>query len=492
MTEKTTASGAPNPARPGARMRRLALALPAMALLPLAPMTVVLADDQTVGIAQEMDGEHFVSWTRANIRALPAGDAEVLERLEFGSRLWVTGAVEDSDWFRVETDAVPVGYVWGPVLQPMDLFAARQPAAAEPTGPSGPGPSAANSPGDAMDFGTLAMGDTVTVEGAVGTNNNHDYYRFSVDDWSIVTIDMDQLVSDVDIELLDQNQNQLSYSIRGGAEPEHMQSMLAAGEYFVRVYIFSGDSGYRLRINAEASEGPPESFAGNSRDDATDLGSLADSAVFQEGWVSTSLNPDDFYRIDVTERSALRITLTGLMDDADLTLEDDFGSVIDSSMYGGAEDELIERRVNPGTYYIRVNAFSGQSPYMLDVTATPTGPARPGEDSSNPIPLAAAADWPASVDGYLTDQEVYYGFALEQSERVRIEMSPADADLDIELLEARTGNTISMSTYGGTMAEEITADLDPGDYLLRIWQFGGPSAYVLEIGLHADMAPSKP
>lgn len=481
----STASRPPRllPALAARRFGRLVIAAPAMALL--LPPTLAAATE-TVTIDVEMDGEHFVAWGRANVRALPAGDAEVLQRLEFGDRLFVTGAVSGSDWVRVETDDVPVGYVWGAVLQPVQMMLAG------PGGqPVGPGISGANSPDTAISLGLLAD-QTVTRTGSVGSANEQDYYRFTLDGWTMLTVDMDQLTSDVDIELLDSGLNQLAYSVRAGSEPENISTLLDAGDYYLRVYIFSGESPYRLSVNAAVSDGPPSEFAGDTPDSATDLGVLDESAIATEGWVSVALNPNDYYRIELPQRSALQLTLTGLMADADLTLEDDFGSVIDSSMYGGTEDERIERRLDPGVYFVRVNAFTGQTPYVLSAEATPAGPAQPGETAGSPIELPAMADWPAVLDDYLDLDERYYAFDLDRPERVRIEMQPFDTDLDIEVMEAASRNVLAMSTYGGTMAEQMSVDLAPGRYLIRLWQFGGPSGYSLRVGLEADMAPTKP
>ncbi|MGD2180491.1 S8 family serine peptidase [Lusitaniella coriacea] len=78
---------------------------------------------------------------------------------------------------------------------------------------------------------------------------------------------------------------------------------------------------------------------------------------------------NDYYRFTVNDRSRVNLSLSGLSADADLGLLDAYGNVVASSMLGGTNTDSINRELNPGTYYVRVNRYSGKTNYTLSTSA---------------------------------------------------------------------------------------------------------------------------
>ncbi|MEG5174649.1 S8 family serine peptidase [Microcoleus sp. B3-D7] len=92
-------------------------------------------------------------------------------------------------------------------------------------------------------------------------------------------------------------------------------------------------------------------------------------------------DPDDFYRFDINTNSNFSLRLDGLTADADVDLIQDIngnGVVEDGELIGySLESDTIPDVINlsnlpPGTYYVRVSSFLGDSTnYNLTLSATP-------------------------------------------------------------------------------------------------------------------------
>ena len=92
----------------------------------------------------------------------------------------------------------------------------------------------------------------------------------------------------------------------------------------------------------------------NSRKKAYQVGALQNDEKFED-FVGKS-DQRDFYRFKVEEKTDLDIKLGGLSGNADLYLLNNRGKVIEKSTKGGKRAEDIERTLNPGTYYVRVQS----------------------------------------------------------------------------------------------------------------------------------------
>ena len=99
--------------------------------------------------------------------------------------------------------------------------------------------------------------------------------------------------------------------------------------------------------------------------------------------------PARSYRLQLTQRSSLNLSLSNLQANADLTLVDRSGSIIDRSARTGRNAESIAQTLDSGTYYVRVNRQQGKTSYRLAIDlglATP-----PAADALTAAPVAASA-----------------------------------------------------------------------------------------------------
>ncbi len=59
----------------------------------------------------------YVAVKNANVRKLPTVDSDQVALLEAGTRVQVAGKVKDRNWYLVEREDKPLGYVYGELLK---------------------------------------------------------------------------------------------------------------------------------------------------------------------------------------------------------------------------------------------------------------------------------------------------------------------------------------------------------------------------------------
>jgi|GEM_PF-1463200 len=442
----------------------------------------------------DMDAPFFVTWMSANVRAEPDSTSAVIEALAFGDVVTVTGEVVDTEWLRVELAGGGVGYVWAEVLSPARLLLpggeGQPPAPGPGPGPTPPapdtlGPSADNS----FDTANPVSPPGSTPQdfyGFLGPSDEVDYYRFTVEEWTDLVVTMDQLTSDADIALLDQDGNYLADSIAGGSSPELIEFSVAPGTYYVEAYIYSGETEYHLTIAGEAGEAPPDDMIGDTPETAEPLGTIGAGSGTLTGsdWVGFG-DASDYWRLDVEAPTSVTLTMTGLSSDIDIVLEDDFGSVLGSSAAGGSADEFIETQLQPGTYYIHVYPFTGGSEYTLTLDYQ-TGAEAPEDGAGNSQgtarDLGAVGPEPIEVEDWVgpADTNDYYVIEVPETGAVRITLAPFESDADVELLDG-DGNYIAASIRPGTESELIEETLEAGTYYIRAYIYSGETGYTLGV-----------
>lgn len=122
---------------------------------------------------------------------------------------------------------------------------------------------------------------------------------------------------------------------------------------------------------------------------AIDLGSLTQGSAIRQDFVN-SRNPDRFYRFQIPVTSDVRLSLTGLSADADVTLIEDLdrgysvenADILQPSNNPDTQpEEMAIDGLLPGTYYLRVSRFEeAETNYILGLAVTPTDPVRAGSE----------------------------------------------------------------------------------------------------------------
>ncbi|MDB9449631.1 pre-peptidase C-terminal domain-containing protein, partial [Dolichospermum circinale] len=189
---------------------------------------------------------------------------------------------------------------------------------------------------------------------------------------------------------------------------------------------------------------------------------------------------DDYYSFNVTTPSNVNLNLTGLSADVDLYLLNGSGTVISSSG-SGTTSESIGRQLSAGTYYARVNRYSGDTTYGLSLNAT----ALPVDNAGNTLATArnvgtltatqSFSDWVGSFD--IDD---YYSFNVTApSNNVSLSLTGLNADVDLYLLDS--SGTVISSSGSGTTSESISSQLSAGSYYVRVNRYRGDTTYSLSL-----------
>jgi Bacterial pre-peptidase C-terminal domain len=109
--------------------------------------------------------------------------------------------------------------------------------------------------------------------------------------------------------------------------------------------------------------------AGNSMRKARFLSSSASTRSVKD-WIGNS-DRDDFYKLRLKARSSLTLALTKLKADANVSLLNRAGKLIQKSVQSGKRDEAIQQTVDAGVYYIRVYAEGPKTSYRLSTSVAP-------------------------------------------------------------------------------------------------------------------------
>lgn len=215
---------------------------------------------------------------------------------------------------------------------------------------------------------------STTFRDFVSSTDTNDFYRFSLNTTSDFNLLLYGLNADADVALIqDLNNNGvfedneiINSSDNEGITAESLATTLSAGTYYINVYNFDGNTNYNLSLSALLP-------SNNERD----IGILSGTRTFSD-FVSSN-EPENFYRFNLDATSNLNLLLDGLSADADLDLIYDFNNngvfeddeFIAFSNNEGTIAESLSLALSPGTYYVSVYQFDGDTNYNLSLSTTP-------------------------------------------------------------------------------------------------------------------------
>lgn len=185
------------------------------------------------------------------------------------------------------------------------------------------------------------------------------FYRFKLSEPSAFRSVLFGLKGNADIDLFDGRRQLILSSNKSGNLPEEFGQLLKAGTYFIKVKLKGGSTKFKLRCNFTPVD---IDGGGNTSDDARPI-TIGQTGALFGGVISSTFDPDDYYKVDVASPSSLKLTLDGLSANADLQLLNQDGTVVASSANTGTTADLIDTALKAGSYYVRVsqtepNAFT--------------------------------------------------------------------------------------------------------------------------------------
>jgi trimeric autotransporter adhesin len=223
--------------------------------------------------------------------------------------------------------------------------------------------------------------------------------------------------------------------------------------------------------------------AGSSIGTALNIGALAGRTVHSDSigffdFSTLSTDTLDFYKISLTNPGSLNVVLNGLSADADLQVLNSAGTVIGSSANSGTTADTVNlTSLAAGTYFVRVNQFSGDTNYNLTLTSDyagdSTGAAR---NLGNLLGRQSVSDFVGGID-----RNDFYRINLIAPGSLNVVLNGLAVDADLQVLNG-SGTVIGTSNNIGTTPETINlTSLAAGTYFVRVNQFIGDTNYNLTL-----------
>lgn len=337
-----------------------------------------------------------------------------------------------------------------------------------------------------------------------GFVDTSDFWKFELTKETDVTITLDRLSQNADLELYDKDGTTLIYSSKeNGKKPEEISSILDQGIYYIKVKPNSGSStDYKLSVSGNTKIG--------EQDDAlpgTDLGELGTKKVTKRnkiGFETSKHTRDvsDFYNFSLAEKSDVNITLDGLTGDANLSLLGTDGRLIDESNKKGNRNETIDEILPPGNYYIGIEPNGGKvkTKYNLGITTSPIKDDFNNLANAKQLGVLNLQDRVTEKNrvgfkqGSIKDAGDFYGFSLSEKATINLSLDGLKQNADLRVFDAK-GKEVAKSTAKGSQAEGIDQKLKPGDYYVGVLPNGqAKTDYELNLGVTQktlDLSPLK-
>ena len=215
----------------------------------------------------------------------------------------------------------------------------------------------------ARNLGNLSGDTTYSQQGAVNSGTNK-LFKFKLSRSSSINLSLGNLSSNADLRLLSESGKEIKRSTQANRRSESIQSRLSEGNYYVQVSAIGGSASYQLDL-----KGAGRSLdAGNDIKNALDTGSLSGANRSYKGKVSN--RDQDFYRLDLSEKGNINLSLSNLRRDVDFSLLDEKGNEISRSINNDPTNELINQSLDAGTYFVQVSRLGNLlTGYKLELSA---------------------------------------------------------------------------------------------------------------------------
>ncbi|MEB3340839.1 MAG: pre-peptidase C-terminal domain-containing protein, partial [Okeania sp.] len=336
-----------------------------------------------------------------------------------------------------------------------------------------PNNGAGGNPDRALDLGTLTT--PKTVNDWVGNIDDKDYYKFNVSENSTVEIELTGMSDDANLELFNNKKKSLASSSQTDNKDDGIITNLSPGDYFLEVDNYYGSVGtpYNLQLTTTSRT---TDIAGNNFDAAFDLGALG--TVNQTEWVGT-FDDSDYYKFTIAGDSAVKLGLTGMNGNANITLYDNEKERITSSSNSGNADELIDRNLEPGDYFLKVDFSGSGADYNLTASATPIVDAggntkETAGDMGDISATKTFSNWVGNVD-----QSDWFKFTITGDSAVNLGLTGMTANGNLYLYDETKENSIASSTKSSDTDEVLAVNLNPGTYYVQVYGESGNTNYSL-------------
>lgn len=228
---------------------------------------------------------------------------------------------------------------------------------------------------------------------------------------------------------------------------------------------------------------------------AYNLGAVTDRPGLISQTVTNS-DPVDTYSFTIDNNKNINLSLTGLSNDAELTLLDSSGNEIAQSLkYNNADESINVRGLAQGTYYAQVSSYnSANTNYTLDFSSNNPGGASDLLPTEDDIGILNGSQTVQGVGlGDYDTSDVLHFSVLGSNRDLTVDLFGLSNDADVRIISDSNSNHIYDSGdiilgggyNGGSNPEHFNALLPtPGDYFAQVYQFSaGSTDYSLTLNV---------
>ena len=291
----------------------------------------------------------------------------------------------------------------------------------------------------------------------------------------------------------------------GGFSPTitYQSTNAGIGTYYIKISRYNGSGGYSLKYNFTPCSLANDPEPNNDYEHAGLLqsGQTAQGRLGYRNSENVTDN-EDWYKIEVAQEGRIELIVTGT---EDLTLNYSSSSVYgywDGNIRsfgifaGGFNDTITYKATNvgKGTYYIKINRYTGSGGYRLKYTFTPC-PLANDPEPNNDYEHAGLLQSGQTAQGRLgyrnsenvTDNEDWYKIEVAQEGRIELIVTGTE-DLTLNYSSSSVygywdGNIRSFGIFAGGFNDTITykaTNVGIGTYYIKINRYTGSGGYRLK------------
>ena len=235
--------------------------------------------------------------------------------------------------------------------------------------------------------------------------------------------------------------------------------------------------------------------AGNTLKTAQNLGKVAPGFDTTIADSVGPFDPFDYYRIQVTKKAGLTLSVSGLIDNVQVQLLNAAGHMINSQSAGSGQSTLYQNIIAPGIYYIELNGNGSLgTDYSMNLTSTTLPVDKAGNTlaaSRNLGQLGSKSNVNISnsLDPFNTQDD--YHFTVAKNVIPSFSFSGLADGATVQLL-SRGGSVVADLPVDSSGNASYSGPLTPGLYYINaISTSQTPSNYTLHLGATATAA-AKP
>ncbi|PQL93971.1 pre-peptidase C-terminal domain-containing protein [Apibacter adventoris] len=313
---------------------------------------------------------------------------------------------------------------------------------------------------------------------AIGSATDKDYYKFTIDTKSNITISLQNLPKDYNLMVYNASQVQIVSSTNSGTSNESVTlNNLVPGTYYVVVYGENGNFDiihcYNLYVEATVIASCITNYEPN--DSFAQASTIQTNTNYSAG-IGSAIDKD-YYKFTLDSKSNVTVTLQDLPKDYNLIVYNASKVQIGSGINSGTSNESVSlNNLEPGSYYVVVYGNSGyydiNQCYNLRVEATESKSTcvnnyEPNDSFAQATAINTNTNYYAGI-GSATDKD-YFKFSLNSISNVTVTLQDLPNDYNFEIYDVSNKRIGKGNKKKNSNKSVFSKNLDQGTYYVVVY-----------------------